>query len=71
MCAGNGALLRVGPFIIARRYSYELYRAIARDMDFVARINGTTVADGLNTFRGALAASLVVSLRMHGRRRIW
>ena len=23
MCAGKGHLLRVGPFIIARRYSYE------------------------------------------------
>jgi hypothetical protein len=27
MCAGNDHLLRVGPFIIARRYSYGACRA--------------------------------------------
>jgi hypothetical protein len=26
MCAGNGHLLRVGPFIIARRYTYKAAR---------------------------------------------
>jgi hypothetical protein len=33
ICAGNGHLLRVGPFIIVRRYAY-LARAI-RDNDYI------------------------------------
>jgi hypothetical protein len=30
MCAGNDALLRVGPFIIARRYKYRQHQPAMR-----------------------------------------
>ena len=50
-----------GHFLIVA-HRYEMFRALARDAAFVVRINGTTASDGLNTIRGALAATLVVSL---------
>jgi len=50
-----------GHFLIVT-HRYEMFRALARDAAFVARINETTASDGLNTIRGALAATLVISL---------
>ena len=60
--AGIEALrIATGHFLVVA-HRYEMYRALARDKDFFTRINQTTAADGLNTVRGALVSSLVVSL---------
>ena len=45
---------------IVRRY--ELWRAIAKDHDFVAKIHNTKTAHAMNTIVGVLKPSLVVSL---------
>jgi hypothetical protein len=59
---GLAMLHRATNHFIVLAHRYEMYRAIARNRDFVMRINGTTSAAGLNTLRGALAATLVISL---------
>jgi AbiU2 len=60
--AGMAILDRATNHSVVASHRYEMYRAIARDADFVARINMTSCASGLNTVRGALVATLVISL---------
>jgi hypothetical protein len=57
----EGLRRATGHFLVVA-HRYEMYRAIARDPAFVARINRTTAAEGMNTIRGALTATLVISL---------
>lgn len=43
-------------------YRYELLAALGRNWDFVQRINGTTAAPALNTVKGCVSTSIVLSL---------
>lgn len=60
--AGLEVLRRATGHFLIVVHRYEMYQALARDGEFVARINLSTAAAGLNTIRGALAATLVISL---------
>lgn len=56
------ALSRATGHLLVVIHRYEMYLAVARSREFVDRINTTASAPGLNTIRGALAATLVISL---------
>src|SRR5579871_5737259 len=56
------ALHRATNTFMAVVHRYELWRAIARNHEFVARINNTRTAHAMTTISGVLIASLVVSL---------
>ena len=62
LATGLDTFHRAANHLLVVAHRYEMYQALGRSADFVRRIHGTSCAPGLNTLRGALLASLVVSV---------
>jgi len=56
------ALHKASNIFVGVVHRYELYRAIARNQEFVARIHNTNTAYAMTTIVGVLMTSLVISL---------